>query len=336
MKFIKLFLLIFIFVQTQVFSQDVHFTQFYTAPLTINPSLTGDYTGDYRFMNTFRSQWRKFDPGYLSNSAGYDQQFYVLNEKMSGGLNVVYDKSGVNAFQIAKINLSAAWHKLVGKSVFHIGVQGGYVMKSFDVSKLTFPDQFNLNTGYFDTNVASAEADRNDKVSYLDVNAGIGWNRKFGKHTPKLGFAMFHLNRPDENFFGPENKLPNRYVVTVSDKWEKNDRTIITPQILFMEQSKANDFMAGVLITRKSKEVTNKISSVSYGAFVRNSVKSQTDAIALVTGFRYDLFDFGFSYDINISEAQTVTRNRGAFEISIIYTALNSRAVKVKIPCERY
>lgn len=321
------------FLFTGVQGQDVHFTQFYTAPLTLNPSLTGDYKGDYRFANTFRSQWKKFDPGYVSNSLSFDRQFYLLNEKTSGGLNVVYDKSGINAMQITKINLSFAWHKLVGKSTFHTGIQAGYVLKSFDVSKLTFPDQFNQDNGYFDPMLATADGDLNDNASYLDINAGFGWNRKFGKHTPKIGVAFFHINQPNETFFGNDNTIRLRNVITLSDKWERNDRLSISPMILYMEQVKANDFMAGVVFTRKSDA---RISSINYGAFLRNSFNSRTDAIALTAGFRYDLFDIGFSYDINISEAHTVTNYRGAFEISLIYTALNSRAVKVKIPCERY
>jgi len=336
MHFLRTVLFCFLCLVTTAYGQDVHFTQFYTAPLTINPSLTGDYAGDFRFMNTFRSQWRKFDPGYVSNTLGYDQQFYLLNEKMSGGLNVVYDKSGINAFQIAKANLSFAWHKTVNKHVFHIGAQGGYVFKSYDVSKLSFPDQFNMSSGYFDPSLATADADLNDQTSYIDFNAGIGWNRKFGKHTPKVGFAMFHLNGPNEEFYGQDNNVPIRYVTTIADKWEFTDRLTIAPQFLFMETVEANDFMAGVMFTRKMKDPESKISSISYGAFLRNSFNSQADAVALAAGFRYNLFDFGFSYDINISEAHTVTQYQGAFEISIIYTALNSRAVKVKIPCERY
>jgi type IX secretion system PorP/SprF family membrane protein len=317
-------------------AQDIHFTQFYTAPHTINPSLTGDYTGDYRIMNTFRSQWRKFDPGYLSNSLAYDQQIYILNERFSGGLNVVYDKSGINAFQVGKINLTAAWHRKINKHGFHIGIQGGYVLKSFDASKLTFPDQFNTTSGYFDASLATADGDFNDHANYIDLNAGLGYDVKAGKHIPKIGLALFHINRPTETFFGNHNKVPSRYVITLSDSWQRNERLTISPKFLYMEQVKANDLMAGVLFTRKSKESTSKISAISYGAFFRNSVRSKTDAVALVAGFRYDLLDVGFSYDINVSEAHTVTNYRGAFEISLIYTALSSRAVKVKIPCERY
>jgi type IX secretion system PorP/SprF family membrane protein len=329
-------LFISVFLPTVLSAQDIHFTQFYTAPLTLNPSFTGNYNGDYRVMNTFRSQWRKFDPGYVTNSLGYDQQVYLLSEKFSGGINAVYDQSGINSFRVIKVNVSMAWHKLWLKNVFHIGMQGGFVIKSYDFSKLTFPDQFNTDNGYFDPQIATAETGYDDRTTYGVINAGIGWHRKMGKHTPSLGFSILNINQPVETFFGSENKLKSRYVITAGNEWSRNDRSVIHPRVLFMEQTKANDFMVGATITRKSKEAEAKISAISYGAFIRNSFNSRTDAVALVAGFRYDLFDVGFSYDINVSEAKTVTRHHGAFELSVVYTALNTRAVKIKIPCERY
>jgi type IX secretion system PorP/SprF family membrane protein len=336
MGFLRNAFIIFVLVSTQSAGQDIHFTQFNAAPLTLNPSLTGDYIGDYRFMNTFRSQWRKFDPGYITNSVGYDQQIYISNEKFSGGVNIVYDQSGINAMQITKINLSFAWHKLVNRNVFHIGFQTGYVMKAFDVSKLSFPDQFNNTTGYFDTELPTLDDDFSKKTNFIDINAGIGWHRKIGRHTPKLGIAVFHINEPDESFLDQKNRLPRRLVFTASDRYELNERSSITPQGMFMENVKANDFIFGATITRKSALEESKIKSINYGAYLRNSIRSKPDAVALVAGFRYNLFDFGFSYDVNISEVKEVTDKRGAFEISIIYTALNTRALKIKIPCDRY
>jgi type IX secretion system PorP/SprF family membrane protein len=333
----QIFLILFLFLLlAKVNGQDIHFTQFYTSPLTLNPSLTGDYVGDYRFMNTFRSQWRKFNPGYLTNSIGYDQQIYIYNERLSGGVNVVYDKSGINDLQVTKINFSVAYHKLFKKNNFHFGVQGGYVLKSYDQSKLSFPDQFNNTTGYFDTGLPTQDQKVNDNMTYVDVNAGIGWHRKFGKHIPRIGIAAFHLNRPDDSFLDKENKLPVRRVFTFSDKWQLSGKLFITPQLMYMEQVKANDFLFGIIMTSKSSNESAKISSVSYGILARNSMNSKADAIALIGGFRYSLFDFGLSYDVNVSELTAVTDKRGAFEISIIYTGLSTRAVKIKIPCERY
>lgn len=37
-------------------AQDPHFTQFYSAPLTVNPAYTGVYTGKVRLMSNYRQQ----------------------------------------------------------------------------------------------------------------------------------------------------------------------------------------------------------------------------------------------------------------------------------------
>ena len=38
-------------------AQDIHFSQYYSAPLTINPALTGGFAGDYRAGVNYRTQW---------------------------------------------------------------------------------------------------------------------------------------------------------------------------------------------------------------------------------------------------------------------------------------
>lgn len=336
MKFLRLLVLALFCTCKIAYSQDIHFTQFYTSPLTLNPAFTGDYSGDYRFMNLYRSQWSSFDPGYITNAFGYDRQFYVNNDKLSAGLNIVYDKSGINALKVTKINLSAAYHKWWGKNNVHFGIQGGYILKAFDVSKLTFPDQFNNNIGYFDGTLVTTDAGINDHTNYIDLNAGFSWNHKYGKHTPKIGFAVFHINQPQDRFFKANNKLPMRNVITLADKWEMNSRIYITPMMLYMEQIEANDLMFGGTVTKKVSDNQSKITSINAGVFSRNSFNSQSDALALVAGFNYNHFDFGFSYDINISDLDVATNKHGAFEISIIYTAINTRILKVKIPCDRY
>ena len=38
--------------------QDIHFSQFYAAPHTLNPALTGSFDGDWRFAGNYRNQWK--------------------------------------------------------------------------------------------------------------------------------------------------------------------------------------------------------------------------------------------------------------------------------------
>jgi hypothetical protein len=38
-------------------AQDIHFSQFFEAPLLRNPSLAGIFTGDLRVQGVYRTQW---------------------------------------------------------------------------------------------------------------------------------------------------------------------------------------------------------------------------------------------------------------------------------------
>src|ERR1700740_59277 len=78
------------------FAQDIHFTQYYFSPLSLNPANTGNYSGDYRGFINYRSQWKEIDKAYKTMSAGADVNFYPLNQKVSGGIYFINDKSGGN------------------------------------------------------------------------------------------------------------------------------------------------------------------------------------------------------------------------------------------------
>ena len=45
-----------IFTQS-LLSQDIHFTQFFTNPLILNPAQTGNFNGSYRVGFNFKGQW---------------------------------------------------------------------------------------------------------------------------------------------------------------------------------------------------------------------------------------------------------------------------------------
>ncbi len=332
------FLLAFLLVCTSfaIQAQDVHFSQFYASPLTLNPAATGDFKGDWRINNIYRNQWSAISPGYMTNALGFDMPVYLIGEKFSGGINLVTDKSGPGNLFATKINLSVAWHRTFNKHAFHVGYQAGYVMKSINVDKLSFPDQFNQEIGSFDPKLASFDDKLNSNYSFIDMNIGIGWNRKFGKVTPKVGFAMFHINKPTDSFYESADNLKPRSVITFNLKWELNETIYLQPDILYMQQQSATDFIAGLRAGKKITENPANITGIYAGLHARNTFTAEMDAAIITAGVNLKNIDVGLSYDVNVSSLQPATKNKGAFEISLTYTAPSTRLVKIKIPCDRY
>src|ERR1700743_1890875 len=101
-------------------AQDVHFTQYFTSPMTLNPAMTGLVNEDLRFAANYRSQWSSVSSNpYITGTASYDMA--ILKGKLPegdamgiGGM-VLYDKAGSGGLTNTTAGLSLAYHKAFGR-----------------------------------------------------------------------------------------------------------------------------------------------------------------------------------------------------------------------------
>lgn len=317
------------------FSQDIHFTQYYFSPLSLNPANTGNYPGDYRGMINYRSQWKEIDKAYKTMSAGADMNFYPMNQKVSGGLYFINDKSGGNLVQ-NKIFISGAAHKKIAGFDLNLGIQPGIVMKSIDFNAHSFPNQLNWNTGHFDNTLPNQETDVQPKTTYFDMNTGFVASKRFDKFEPEIGFALFHLNKPKESFLANDNKLPVRKIFHAELRYYLNSKLTIKPHTMINATGKASDWVTGVTAEYTLTKTPFFTNTVFAGFMWRDGFKRITDASMFTAGFKYLNYTFGFSYDVNTSQLHTATNYKGAMELALIYTAKNTRLIKKELPCDRY
>ncbi len=317
------------------FAQDIHFSQYYLSPLTLNPANTGNYRGDYRFFGNYRTQWRELN-AYNSFSAGGDFNVFPKNLNFSGGLIFINDKSGGN-LNINKIFPSAAYHvKLFGIKC-HAGIQPGLVIKSIDFYAHSFPNQLNWITGSFDNTLPNTEPNVGLRSAYMDINAGVGASKKIGKWEPEFGFAMFHINRPNESLLKDnKNKLPIRQMYHVGVNYYLNSKLILRFHNLYGYTAKASDWVTGInaeYVLFNDAFFTN---SVFAGFMWRAGINRNSDAGIATAGLNYKNYTLGVSYDVTFSKFRTSVNSRGALEIAFIYRGKSTRLTQKVIPCERY
>ncbi|MDP2386759.1 MAG: PorP/SprF family type IX secretion system membrane protein [Bacteroidota bacterium] len=319
-----------------LFSQDIHFTQYYFSPLSLNPANTGNYAGDYRGMANYRSQWKEIDKAYKTISVGGDMNFYPMNQKVSGGLYILNDKSGGNLVQ-NKILISGAAHKKIAGFELNLGIQPGVVMKSIDFNAHSFPNQLNWGTGQFDNTLPNNETNIQPKTTYFDMNAGFVVSRKFtDKFEAELGFAFFHLNKPKETFLANDNKLPVRQIYHAEIRYFVSPKLAIKPHTMINATSKASDWVTGVTAEYTLSKTPFFTNTVFAGFMWRDGFKRIMDAGMFTAGMKYQNYTFGVSYDVNTSQLHTATNYKGALELALIYTAKNTRLIKKEISCDRY
>ncbi len=316
-------------------AQDIHFSQYYFSPLSLNPANTGNFLGDYRVAMNYRSQWRDIQKAYKTTSLSGEANIYPANQQTSIGLYFLNDKSGGNLI-VNKIFLSGAIHKKISGINLHLGVQPGIVLKSIDFNAHTFPNQLNWDKGQFDNGLPNNETYTSQKTNYFDLNAGAGASARVGKFEGGLYFAMFHLTKPKETFYASNNKLPMRKLFNLDAKYYLNEKITLNLYSMMAATTKASDWVTGFNVEYNLNKTPFFTNAVFLGFMWRDGVKRVSDAGIITGGLKYKNYTAGVSYDINISKLHTATAYRGALEFALIYTSKNTRLVKKQIPCDRY
>ncbi len=315
-------------------AQDVHFTMYNSCPLLLNPANTGVFIGDWRLGMNFRNQWGAIE-SYNTEMVSFDRKLYLFNQDFGAGAYVIYDQAGSQSLNTFRFYGSLRYSKEINKNSLNLGVQLGFVHQGLGANQ-TYPDQYDRNSGNFNTDISSNEPHAGDKHSYMDVNLGLLWKKSINILEPEVGMSFFHLNSPNQSFFGGVDKLPLRFVLHSKVKTKINDDFYFTPSILYNRQKSATETMLGTNIGMNVLGNNSSVKEIFAGLYLRNGIFSKSDALCVLAGTSIRRIEIALSYDITVSELKTVTNNRSAFEISIIYRSISTVLNSYSIPCERY
>lgn len=342
MKKFSLSFIAFYAISTFSIAQDIHLSQFYTSDHLLNPAKVGDFNGDYRFIGNYRNQWRQINSDPINTYiVSFDKAFHYYSHEVDAGILVAHDEfTGFNTLT-TKVMLSLGYGRVIKGHKLRFGIQPGMVFRSTNLSKQTFPDQWNYNpgganqVGFFDPSLPNQESAIKPSENYFDLNVGAQWSKRYGKMEPKCGFALDHLTRPKDSYFTTTaQKLAMRKVFHSELNYYVSNKITIQPKLLWMWTTKANDMVFG---SNLKYNIANKtIPSVFVGTYYRHGVYRNVDAVIPVAGFSYKRFDFGFSYDVNVSTLSKNVQRPKTFEFSLIYTGASSQSKYIALPCDRY
>lgn len=253
-------LILLVFGSMGIYAQDIHFSQYYASPLTLNPALTGKFNGQYRIGGIYRSQWAPAGtPLFMTPAISVDGSLFkglLKKDAVGVGLELFTDRQNKASLVQYQILGSLAYHKGIGANngtQISLGFQGGYVLKQLNASKLTFADSYTLgSTGYQATLTSAEIASLKDKFGYFNMNAGLFVNSKIhSKAVLYGGYSFNNLGRPVEQF---SDKTVNkvgiawRHVVHVGAEWDAAQKVVVIPGILWQMQSKAQELNFGVTV----------------------------------------------------------------------------------------
>ncbi len=319
------------------FAQDPEFSQYYAAPLYLNPAFTGT-SSDHRLIANHRNQWPNVASGFVTYAFSYD---YNLSDVNSGlGFMVVTDRAGSANLRSTLVNFQYSYKvNFNNKWVFSSGLNFGMGFRNIDFNKLVFGDQLAFDS---DGNVPSDDPIMGSLESsrYFDFGGGVlAYNRTFW-----IGLAAQHLNRPNRSLLDEHAEIPVKMTfhggvrIPLYNGPFKRDRVAaIAPSFIYKQQGSFDQLDLGAYFLYEPVVVGLWYRGIPIKQNVRDNISQ--DAIVIIIGFQMKKVELSYSYDLTVSDLGPVAG--GAHEVALKYklNVLGSQKNKKKekyIPCPTF
>lgn len=318
-------------------AQDIHFSQFYSAPLLLNPAMTGNVSESYRFSFTYRNQWASIPAPYSTVAASFDMSVLGCQlgmDHVGVGAAIFNDRSGDGRLNNLSSMISLAYHKGLDQNrryMLSAGGQVGFTQKTLSITDLLFESQINENLE-FDPTLPNLEPFQSNTLNYVDIRVGGMFT---GSPTDNVNFyvggAYNHLTKPRETFLveeinvGDFNVLDPRLVFHGGGTFFITDNFNISPSALYQNQGAATEIVFGSAFGfqfdsgNRYRRNSGSESGVYLGAWMRYP-PTGADAVIAVLGVDFNNFRFGFSYDINISPLREASLSQGGVELALSFS----------------
>ncbi len=322
---ISILVLFFLTLKNEVlYSQDFHLSQYWSAPMNINPALTGLFNQNLRFTLNYRSQWLQTQT-YNTYLASVETN--IGRKKFEGnfiglGLNFFQEIENNGSFSNTALNLSAAYLINFKKRKINHGLSLGftfsYLSKQINLKNAVF--------GSFFENQINEDPiifNNYNRKNIFDVALGANYLISIKEKIKlSLGISASHIANPDISFtnFG-EDTLYRKINSNISADFKlAKTKFSLIPMLLIQFQGPFSEINIGTY-TRFTINDRKNIASylgVQY-RLVSGFEKWNSDAI--IFGFRqeYKALDFGLSYDFTLSNLRKNKSFIGSPEIYLSY-----------------
>lgn len=323
-------------------AQDIHFSQFYENGILRNPALTGIFSGDYKAGVNYRTQWSTISVPFQTMLASAETRVLVgreVGDYLSIGIAASYDKAGTISFNSLQVYPAINYNKALAdgrRSYLSVGFTGGYIQRSFDLSKATFSTQY--QNGEFNQLAANGENIQNVNMNAYDLGAGVSFNSTVGAAKNinyYIGAAAFHVSRPKQTFAGDNDvlRLDTKFSGNLGVKANFENHIGATFHMNYTVQGAYREIIAGGLASWQGNPEKAQVFTLYAGMFVRFK-----DAVIPTVKIDYNQYSLTMSYDLNTSGLKQATNGMAGYELSLYIRGRYKRTSMsgAQVQCPRF
>ncbi len=295
--------------------QDIHFSQFYNSPLTLNPANTGLFDGDYRFAGNYRNQWNAVTVPFATLSLTGDLANSFGIKGLGLGAVFSHDNTGDSKFTTTVVNVSGSYVlSFATDKTLSFGVQTGFTNKTLSFDELKFDAQYNGLS--FQQGLPNRENFAANRQTFFNFHSGVRYAQKIAnrKHF-SIGLGLFNITKPKESYFNNEAiEMDRRFVADATYQFNVTSTIDLIPSMFLMAQGTYFEYIAGA----RGKYVLSDLVGAKQAAYIGLFFRTK-DAGFITAEYDYNNWHFGLSYDINLSTLRQASKGRGGIEFSAIY-----------------
>ena len=319
-------------------AQDFQFSQFYAAPLYLNPALTG-ISQETRMGSVYRRQWPGLDYQFTAVTAYLDH--YSFDYKSGVGLSLSsfseeflkLNTTDISGYYAYKLQFSE-------RANFQLGTQISYIQKRGTLENLLFGDQIDV----FNQTTLPSSADAVgglEPFSYFSVGLGgvLTWDKLW------VGFSGHHLNRPNSAFYvrdgqsqhWPKYSIQAGYTIPLEEPefWEEGSGKFIHLMANYKRQGPFQFVDAGLQVLLNQLVVGGGFRSLP----IQSDLPKRESVIGLFGLNLSSGLAVGYSYDYPISDvgSQTLGSHELSLRYQFFYGTPKSRGQRSRVrPCFSY
>lgn len=309
------------------YAQDLHYSQFYNAPLNVNPANTGIFNGDRRFMGSYKDQWRSVPVPWTTFTLSYDQKFYPKRSDthfFTGGIFLNYDRQGLSKLTLTNINLSGGYTMILNESnLFSIAAVVGFASRGFSPSSLSWDNQWTGDT--FDAALPSGELFDAERISFIENGLGVNYRWQQSKRTKvDVGIGAYHLVEPKVAFYEADDiRLDRRITGQLVGSFMLSSAVDFQLHGFGQFQGEHSEVLVGGLFKLHLNQQRGREFELHLGAGYRTS-----GSIIPTIAIQYSNIYASFSYDVDVSDIANKINNRGGPELHFNYILTSVKPVK--------
>ncbi len=316
---------------TFVQAQDFHYSLFQMSPMTLNPGMIGNFTGDLRVVSNYRTQWSSISDPYktitasvempLNGTDGRKRDYFTL------ALNFNTDKAGAFQLKTTQYNAGFSYNKSfdgAGQNNFTVGFLTGATQRSIALSGVRWDSQFNGLV--YDPSLSSGEATAfGESYYHLDLSTGIAYTSASNKRFRfALGAGMWHVARPRVAFLGNSDRMYRKAVAHASCQIAlgENSNAYFVPAVQYVRQGPSQTINVNGGIKYELQDRSRYTGYQESKSFTLGGAYRVGDAASAYLRLDVGRFATAFTYDFNLSGLTLATQGRGAMEVMLVYNGI--------------